>query len=181
LIKDGSSINGLSALSSEERLILLGDGSLTLLLEALLRERVSVEVKRNSTSLLGPEAALYLDEVEGGESVEREVWLNVNGERLVFAHSIVPVSSIEPWLLESLSEGTEPLGRVLKNREIPVLKEALEIAVISAPEVSADLQIDPDTRFYARRYKLTNRVEGGGWIIKAEICEVLCPSLVSPL
>ncbi len=180
LIEFGPSIKGLSALSAEERMILLSDGSLTLLLEALLRERVSIEVKRNSRAALNSEAAAYLDELPKVESVEREVWLKVKGEKLVFAHSIVPVSTIEPWLLRALSEGTEPLGRVLKAREIPVLKEALEIGVVRATEVSVDLGIDPDTELYARRYKLTNRVEGGGWIIKAEICEVFSPALVSP-
>ena len=181
LIEDGPPIKGFSSLNAEERVILLSDGSLTLLLEALLSDRVSVEVKRNSTQGLSPESALYLDEEPGKESVEREVWLKVKGERLVFAHLVVPVCSIEPWLLRALREGEEPLGRVLQAREIPVLKEALEIGVVRAPEVSQDLRVDPDTLLYARRYKLTNRVEGGGWIIKAEICEVLSPALVNPL
>jgi len=171
----------LKGLDDKERMILLSDGSLTLLMEALLRDRVSVEVKRNTTSRLSPEVAAYLALEPGEESVEREVWLKVKGEKLVFAHLIVPVCSIEPWLLDALREGAEPLGRVLQAREIPVLKEALEIGLVRAPEVSADLSIDTDTVFYARRYRLTNRVEGGGWIIKAEICEVLSPALVNPL
>ena len=71
-------------------------------------------------------------------SIEREVWLSVEGTKLVYAHLVIPVCSIEPWLLEALKEGTEPLGRVLKAREIPVLKENLEIAVVNAPELCAD-------------------------------------------
>ena len=181
MIESAPSIKGLSALSSKERMILLSDGSLTLLLEALLRDRVSVEVKRNTSAPLSPEAAAYLGEEPSIDALEREVWLKVKARKLVFAHLVVPVSTVEPWLLDALKEGTEPLGRVLKNREIPVLKEALEIGVVRAPELSADLKIEPASELYARRYKLTNRVEGGGWIIKAEICEVLSPSLVSPL
>ncbi len=177
LIKDGP----LKGLSDKERMILLSDGSLTLLLEALASSRVSVEVKRSATAGLSAEAAAYLGEEPSGPSIEREVWLMVKGERLVYAYLVIPVSCIEPWLLAALREGTEPLGKVLQGREIPVLKEALEIGVVTAPEVSADLSLPPDTRLFARRYKLTNKKDGGGWTIKAEICEVLSPALVSPL
>ena len=177
LIEEGA----VKGLSDKERMILLSDGSLTLLLEALLSSRVSVEVKLSATAGLSPEAAAYLGEEPGLESIEREVWLMVKGTRLVYAHLVIPVSCIEPWLLAELKEGAEPLGRVLQNREIPVLKEGLEIGVVRAPEVSADLSLDPETRLFARRYKLTNKKDGGGSLIKAEICEVLSPALVSPL
>jgi chorismate-pyruvate lyase len=171
----------LKSLSDKERMILLSDGSLTLLLEALLSARVSVEVKLNTTSGLSAAGAAYLDEEPGLPSIEREVWLSVKGERLVYAHLVIPLSSVEPWLLAALKEGSEPLGRVLQAREIPVLKQGLEIGIVTAPEVSADLSLDPETEFYARRYKLSNTKEGGGSVIKAEICELLSPALVRPL
>lgn len=177
LIEEGAG----KGLSDKERMILLSDGSLTLLLEALLSSRVSVEVKLSATTGLSAETAAYLGEEPRSPSIEREVWLMVKDERLVYAHLVIPVSCIEPWLLTALKEGAEPLGRVLQGREIPVLKEALEIGVVTAPEVSADLGLSPDTRLFARRYRLTNKKDGGGWTIKAEICEVLSPALVSPL
>ncbi len=171
----------LKGLSDKERMILLSDGSLTLQLEALLNARVSVEVKRSAASELSADSAKYLDEEPRADSIEREVWLSVNDERLVYAHLVIPVSSIEPWLLAALKEGAEPLGRVLQAREIPVLKEGLEIGIVNAPELCADLSIEKDALLYARRYKLSNRKEDGGWIIKAEICEILSPALVRPL
>ena len=177
LIEDGP----LKGLSDKERMILLSDGSLTFLLEALLSARVSVEVKLNTTTGLSAPAAAYLDEEPGLPSIEREVWLIVNGERLVYAYLVIPISSVEPWLLAALKEGSEPLGRVLRAREIPVLKQGLEIGIVCAPEVSADLSLEPETEFYARRYKLSNTKEGGGSVIKAEICELLSPVLVRPL
>jgi chorismate-pyruvate lyase len=167
-------------LSDKERMILLSDGSLTLQLEALLNSRVSVEVKLSAATGLSSSSAAYLGEEPGIDSIEREVWLMVKDERLVFAHLVIPVSCIEPWLLTALKEGAEPLGRVLQSREIPVLKEALEIGVVTAPEVSVDLGLTPETRLFARRYRLTNKKDGGGWTIKAEICEILNPALVSP-
>ncbi|MBE9531387.1 MAG: hypothetical protein IME98_01110, partial [Proteobacteria bacterium] len=50
-----------------------------------------------------------------------------------------------------------------------------------APELCEDLSIDVDTLLYARRFKLSNRKDDGGSVIKAEICEILSPALVRPL
>lgn len=176
LIEEGR----LQGLSEKERMVLLSDGSLTFRLEALYSERVSLEVMRSATTVLDVASAKYLGEEPHIPSIEREVWLSVKGERLVYAYLVIPVSSIEPWLLSALEEGTEPLGRLLKAREIPVLKQGLEIGVVNSPGLCADLSIDPETRFFARRYKLSSKLESGGWIINAEIYEFLSPALVSP-
>lgn len=170
----------LKGLSDKERMILLSDGSLTRLLEGRLGSKVSLEVKRSTTTALSVEVAEFLGEEPLIDAIEREVWLSAKGVKRVYAHLVIPISSIEPWLLAALKKGAEPLGRILQAREIPVLKEELQIAVVNAPEVSADLSLDPATRLYARRYKLSSKLEGGGWIINADICEFLSPALVSP-
>src|SRR5574337_1070273 len=88
----------LGGLLPHQKLLLLSDGSLTLELELLWRSVVEVEVKFKGTTTLSKEAAEYLEEAPEKEAMEREVWLTIEGKRLVYAHSIIPLNCIEKGL-----------------------------------------------------------------------------------
>ena len=167
-----------SSLSAEERLFLFSDGSLTLHLEALFEEPVRVELLESDFTGLTGGTADYLVEQIDQRALEREVWLLTGGTRHVYAYSVMPLASVEPWLIEALVEGDEPIGKILQSREIPVLKEGLEIAVVSSDGIARALGIAPDTPLFARRYKLLNKDSSGEWIIKAMVIEVISPELV---
>ena len=179
------------ALGSGERMLVFSDGSLTLLLEAFFKSASGVEVMLNAVSSITEEAALYLSEDTCAEVIEREIWLLAGGRRQVYARSIIPSASIEGWLRDDLTDGIKPIGRILYDRGIAVLKESVELSLIRSSQVAAELSIDPDTPLVSRRYRLSNRREsggmgvpdgdegsGGGWIIKAMIQEVFSPTLV---
>lgn len=168
----------LARLSPGERMLVFSDGSLTLLLEALFKSVSGVEVRLNSVNTITEEAASYLLEDIGADVIEREIWLLAGGKRQVYARSIIPSASIEGWLRDDLAGGVKPIGRILYERGIAVLKEAVELSIIRSPEVAAELGIAPDTPLVSRRYRLINRRDSGGWIIKAMVQEVFGPTLV---
>lgn len=169
----------LACLLPHQKLILLSDGSLTLDLELLYNSMVSVEVKFKGATPLSKEAASYIEEDPGENALEREVWLTVDNRRLVYAHSLIPASCVEPGLLKSLEKyGDEPLGRVLTTNRIFFTKEKLEIGFVKCACASSDLGIPQETPLTARRYMLINRKSPGRFIIKALITEVFSPEVV---
>lgn len=169
----------LLALEPHQKLLLLSDGSLTLELELLAGARVEVEVTSAVTGPLGPQEAAWLKEPEGTESMERVVWITANGKRLVYAHSIIPLTRINKGILEELyRNSSEPLGRILNSKKIFFRKERLEAATVRCMEAARDLGIDEKTGLLARRYVLFNRQEDGDWTIKAGVTEVFTPWLM---
>ena len=113
------------------------------------------------------------------EVIEREIWLLAarSSDRFTPGPSS-PSASIEGWLKDDLTDGVKPLGRILYERGIPVLKETVELSIIRSAQVARELDISPDTPLVSRRYRLVNRKENGGWIINAMVQEVFSPSLV---
>ncbi|HHL40927.1 MAG TPA: chorismate lyase [Deltaproteobacteria bacterium] len=170
-----------AGLGPNQRLLLLSDGSLTLHLETLFSAPVRVELKHNGPCTLDAALARYLDVTPGAESLEREVWLTVEGRRLVYAHSVIPLRCTEPELLEALRQGAEPIGRVLSARNTPVAKDRIEVGRVMCPKAARELGLDGTAVFEAKRYRLVNGRPEGGWIIKAALTEIFSPALMAQL
>ncbi len=167
---------------NEEELLFSGT-SMTLRLEQLLGSPVEVDQRFGSRVLLDPQAAGYLGVSENTEAQEREVWLTVNGQKLVYAHTLLPIGSIKESLLDTLKErSSEPIGRVLSSLDIPFPKKKLEIAILNSTEIALELGLKPDTRFVARRYILyngtTDRTKDSPAFMAA-ITEIFNPEIVS--
>lgn len=170
----------LGGLLPHQKLLLLSDGSLTLELELLWRSVVEVEVKFKGTTTLSKEAAEYLEEAPEKEAMEREVWLTIDGKRLVYAHSIIPLNCIEKGLRDALeAHSDEPLGRVLNTKKVFFSKKKLEVGKVICHSAAADLGIVEDSPLIARRYMLYNDEGPGKWIIKAAVTEVFSPEIIS--
>ncbi|MBI5492323.1 MAG: chorismate lyase [Deltaproteobacteria bacterium] len=170
----------LGGLLPHQKLLLLSDGSLTLELELLWRSVVEVEVKFKGTTTLSKEAAEYLEEAPDKEAMEREVWLTIEGKRLVYAHSIIPLNCIEKGLKDALeAHSDEPLGRVLNTKKVFFSKKKLEVGKVVCRSAAADLGIEEDSPLIARRYMLYNDEGPGKWIIKAAVTEVFSPEIIS--
>ncbi|HXI09737.1 MAG TPA: chorismate lyase [Thermodesulfobacteriota bacterium] len=170
----------LNGILPHQKLLLLSDGSLTLDLELLYGSKVEVEVKYKGTGPLPEQAARYLDEKAGGAAMEREVWLTVEGKKLVYAHTLIPLSCIEGGLKEELERNAnEPLGRVLTSNKVFFSKEKLEVGVVRCRSAAVELGSPAQTPFIARRYILSNREPSGVWVIKASVTEIFSPELVS--
>lgn len=170
----------LDGILPHQKLLLLSDGSMTLDLELLYNSKVGVEVRFKGTSPLPGEDASYLEEKPGEDAMEREVWLTVDNRRLVYAHTLIPLSCIEGGLKEELERyANEPLGRVLNANRVFFTKEKLEVGVVRCPTAAGDLGAPASIPFIARRYILSNREAASGWIIKASVTEIFSPGLVT--
>jgi chorismate-pyruvate lyase len=167
-----------SALPADQRELLLSEGSLTLHLERIFGSPVEVEVSRTVYSPLSPDEASYLDENPYEESMTREVWLRVNGKRLVYARTLIPLARMERGLMEVLKQGGEPLGKILSSKNIPFTKDRLEIGVVRSERAATELGIDSERPLFARRYRLLSMKEEGQWNIKASVTEIFSPELV---
>lgn len=170
----------LKPLRPEERFLLFSGGSTTLELEVLLGRSVAAEVTKTGFARLGPDDALYLGEGPLAPALERSVWLKAGDKRLVFAHTVMPVESLDRGLLKELSGGKrEPLGRILSSMGIPAVKEGIEAALINCPEACAGFSIEAGTPLFAKRYLLKGGGGPGASAIKAAVFEVFTPRLVS--
>lgn len=170
----------LRGLKPHQKLLLLSDGSMTLDLELLYGSMVEVEVKYKGVSSITDEEADFLDENPEDSAMEREVWLTVNGKRLVYAHSLIPIACIEEGLKGELEKySDEPLGRVLNSNKVFFSKERLQVGIVRCESAASDLGITPDIPFIARRYILFNKETPERWIIKAAVTEVFSPEIIS--
>lgn len=174
--KDG--LRWAAGLKPHELLLLFSDGSMTLDLELLFGSRVEVEMISKGFTLLSGTAAEYLGEQAGKKAMEREVWLTVNGKRLIYAHTLIPLDCLGVGLLEVLEEkSSEPLGRVLAARKIFFTKVQLEAGVIESASAAKGFKAPENARLMGRRYILEDS-QDGRWVIKAALMEVFSPDII---
>lgn len=175
---DAASSSFLADLAAHEKLLLFSEGSMTLELELLTGKRVDVELKYMGERALSAEEADFLGVEPNKTAMEREVWLVAGGNRLLYAHTLIPDTCIDADVKKALDEmSSEPLGRVLTSKGILFAKERLEAGRVRCVAASLDLGLDADAILYARRYILYNR-GCQGWVIKAAVTEVFSPGLV---
>lgn len=176
---DASSSSFLQGLAAHEKLLLFSEGSMTLELELLTGKRIDVELRLMGERPLDKGEAGFLGVKEGDPAMEREVWLLAGGERLLYAHTLIPLECIDRGVKEALDQmSSEPLGRVLTSKGVLFAKERLEAGLVLCEAASVDLGLSTESALYARRYILYNR-SGAGWVIKAVVTEVFSPRLVS--
>ncbi len=169
----------LAGLSPQHRLLLVSDSSLTLNLELLFGTRIKAEIRYSTVTGLDHEDAEYLEEPQGSPAMERNVWLTVEGRRLLYARTVMPLERIQKRLVKKIRENPEePLGRILQSEKVPFAKDRLEVGLVRCREAAAGLGLDACTPMVARRYRLVNRHGSKGWIIKAALTEVFSPGLI---
>lgn len=161
-----------ASINTPTRMILLSDGLLTRLLNALLLSPITLQRLRQEEVTLNNEMAEYI-ETEGGQRViDRDVWLMNGDERLVYANSILPVSLMRDEIYNGIIKGDIPIGALLTDQSILTRRDRLQIARVKAPDISIELGLPEDNEFWARRYRLNT--EGG---FKGAILEVFSPRL----
>lgn len=170
----------ISALAAHQVLLLLSDGSMTYDLELLYGAPTEAAVLLNKTSSIAAAASKYLQVEAEEEAVERIVWLKVNGKKLVYAHSIIPLASVSVQLLKELdARSDEPLGRVLISKKIFFTKDRLEVAVVKCESAERALGLKKDTPLMARRYILSGGKGRSGEAVKAAVTEIFSPEVIT--
>ena len=154
------------------RVLLTSDGSMTTLLSALRLGRIDLDVVHQGEEPLDLETARHLGVSAHQRAMTRQVWLTHEGQRLLYASSVFPVTLLSPALADGLREASEPLGRLLDGCGRPAVRDRLRIGRLEHPALAEALGGAPSDRLWCRMYRLA--VEH---TLTASIIEVLSPRL----
>jgi len=166
-----------AGLSGEDREMLASAGSLTLDLEERFKSSVGVELQEVRPCRIRPELAAYLGVKPFEEALERDVWLTMDGRRLIYARSVIPISCTSERLSALLRGGERPIGKILADEGIEFSKDSMEFAVIDGQEQALEFGLEQAPMYIARRYRLFSRSKEG-WVINAAVTEVFTSSLI---
>jgi chorismate-pyruvate lyase len=137
-----------------QRILLMSDGSTTALLQALWLTPIRVEVIRQEKIPLDPPTADFLGVESGGDALAREAWLTADGRRLVYASSVILLEALPPPLLQAVSGRQKPLGLLFHEAGQPVVRDRLQIALVSAPPAIPIPSWTASGPFWMRRYRM---------------------------
>ena len=140
-------------LSTPARLTLLYDRALVKLFRALFLSDVSVEVKGQKEVSIGLEMAKFLDSREGAAAIIRDAWLKCNEKRLVYAHTVIDTSSIGDPIKREINRKNKPVGTLLNDYNVPVMRDQLSITQIKSDFLAEYFSIIEDI-LWARCYRL---------------------------
>jgi beta-ribofuranosylaminobenzene 5'-phosphate synthase len=144
-----------SSLTSSQRALLAGDGSLTLLMGALLGQEIKVALtEQDVTQLKRADDAVMLK--RGAKVIRRNVRLYVEPDRnLVFATSIIAFERLYTTLAEDLLAGRETIGLLLRKHRLETFRELVDWGTASTPEDA--LGFFRRSEMFYRSYRIINR------------------------
>lgn len=151
------------------RLTLMYDGSLVKFFRTLFLSDISVDVTGQKYESMGFEVAKYLDLKEGTKAIVRDAWLKKDGMKLVYAHSVIDTSCISEPLERELNRKNKPVGLLLNDYSMPLLRDQLFISRIKSDYLAEHFSTIEDT-FWVRCYRL--RASDG---FNSAILEVFSP------
>lgn len=150
------------------RILLMSDGSTTALLQALWLSPIRVEVIRQKELPLDPSTAEFLRVEPGATALAREAWLTADGQRLVYASSMIRLEGLPRPLLQAVSSRQKPLGLLFHEAGQPVVRDRLQIASVSDSSMiktSGRTAGGPACRtgrpFWIRRYRMSLGTQPG--------------------
>ncbi len=137
------------------RILLTSDGTITTSLQALLLSPIGMEVLRQEEIPLDASAAEFLAADPGSRALAREVYLTANGQRLICASSMILIGGLDRPLLQALRTRQKPLGLLLQESGLPVLRDRLQIACIDDPLLIKTLPLTAAGPVWMRRYRMS--------------------------
>jgi beta-ribofuranosylaminobenzene 5'-phosphate synthase len=140
-----------------QTVLLLTDGSVTTLLEAISGSDVCVKtISQNVMPASRPVAALL--DIGPGDPVNHRIVELVNcttGEILIYAVSHTPLERLEPGFKEDLMRADIPIGKILKKHHIESRREISDIRLVSPdPDLRRRFGAGPETPFLSRTYHI---------------------------
>lgn len=117
--------------STEEKLLLGTDGSVTFLLEVLTGEEAEVETLEQKVEEVGPERARVMGSLNlpaGSEVNFRRVLLS-SGDASIYAESWTPLARLEPFFIDDLLREDKPIGIIMAEHGIEARRDIKEMGV----------------------------------------------------
>jgi len=143
-------------LSPLQTILLLTDGSVTTLLEAISGDEVSVTTLSQVVATPGKDVAAAL-EIGTTEMVNHRTVVLKNsrtGEALVYAVSYTPLLRLEPGFRDDLMRADTPIGKILKKHAIESRREILKIGVRESDNIISLGLGNRSGPFLFRSYKI---------------------------
>ena len=160
------------------RMALASDGSMIRSLSAYHLGPVRFEIQNQETAPLDREAAKFLEAQEGDPAIFRDVWMGwergASSGRDVYARSVILGSPLSPWIAQELRKGKRPVGVLLEDLGLPVLRDRIQIGRLRSAALAAGIG-SPETVFWARVYRLSSGSE-----FRAAVLEILLPESGRP-
>lgn len=153
--------------SSLERVLLLTDGSVTTLLEAVFGEAVEVRTVVQRVVTADPEQAARLSVAAGDPVNYRVVDLVGAGSGRVFVHavSLTPLDRLTEGARHDLLSAEIPIGVILRRHRLETRREILSVGEGRADESAARaFGLAADTPVLCRRYVIVHEGRPLIWI-----------------
>jgi beta-ribofuranosylaminobenzene 5'-phosphate synthase len=144
----------------ETKILLLTDGSVTALLEAITGERVAVSTSSQEVIPSDSAVAAALD-IQPGELVNhRIVRLSAesSGRVLVYAVSNTPLGRLAPEFRTDLMMADIPIGRILQKYRMETRREITDAGIVKADEqLSVLFSVPMNDPLLSRHYRIIHQ------------------------
>lgn len=144
-----------SSLQPFQRILLVTDGTLTEILEAMFCERIRL-VKVSQQIIRANTSHVLLDPSPGETLIERKILLQgeLSGTNYVYAESLVAVDRLGPVFRDALLNSDTPLGRLWLEHKLETFKEMQELRCQPADELNDYFECPGSARLLVRTYRV---------------------------
>jgi len=144
-------------LSLQQTILLLTDGSVTTLLEAICGEEVAVRTLSQNIVRADAGTAESLAVLPGAMVNHRVVELinSRTGEVMIYAVSDTPLERLESDFKDDLMRADIPIGKIIRKHQIEVRREILDIGILPADDqVAALFGLSAADTLLSRKYRI---------------------------
>jgi chorismate-pyruvate lyase len=148
------------SLSPVHKILLITDGSVTRILEALKGEKIRIETQKQEIINADEDISELLNVRVGEEVNHRIVNLVYSGGVLANATSYTPISRLEERFKEKILRADIPIGKILSGFKMEFRRELKELGVISADKNLAKLfEVKENSPILKRNYNIIYKKE----------------------
>jgi chorismate-pyruvate lyase len=158
-------LQGNSALTSFQKILLLTDGTVTELLALQTGQTIRATKLAHAIACadqLDKPAALIC--APHAHLLRREIVLESNDARYIHAESYFVVDRFSPQLQKALADSDAPIGLLWKREKLEMFREVIDVQLLTAPEIAAKLGVPPASLLASRAYLLHHQREHLGII-----------------
>lgn len=143
------------SLESFQRILLVTDGTLTEILEAMFFERIRL-VKVSQSVIPATASHALLEPILGEPLLKRRILLQGvrSGRNYVYAESLIAVDRLGQSFRDELLDSGVPLGRLWLDHRLETFKELQEVRCLQAEKLAHYFECDEAESFLARTYRV---------------------------
>lgn len=142
-------------LTPVQKILLITDGSITRILEAVRGEDIEVITLVQEVVKSDARFAEIFGIPEGAEVNHRIVWLKDSRDYLVHATSYCPLTRLDERFRTDIMKGDTPIGKIMKEHLMEARREIRELSTVrAAGALAAKFNIIEGTTLIKRNYDI---------------------------